>query len=162
MLTTLFRQFRLIALSALLIAAQAGAASLDTARFSTLDGKPVNITALRGKRVLVNFWATWCGPCRHEMPRLDHFARTWRPRGVEVVGIALDDSAHVKDFLKKTPVSYPLWIAGDDGMDLLPALGDGGIVVPFTVLLNRQGKPVARWTGEVTDADLNRALTANP
>ena len=130
--------------------------------FKDLAGKSHAVAELRGSIAVVNFWATWCGPCRHEMPRLDHFARTWRPRGVEVVGIALDDSAHVKDFLKKTPVSYPLWIAGDDGMDLLPALGDGGIVVPFTVLLNRQGKPVARWTGEVTDADLNRALTANP
>lgn len=140
----------------------AQAASLDDARFSTLDGQTARLKTLRGKRVLVNFWATWCGPCRQEMPMLDRFARAWRPRGVEVVGLALDDAASVRTFLKKTPVSYPLWIAGDAGMDLLPPLGNGGMVVPFTLLLDRQGRPVARWTGLLKEADLKRALDATP
>lgn len=156
------RLSRALTILSLLWTLPAQAGTLDNARFTTLDGKPASLKALRGKRVLLNFWATWCGPCRREMPLLDSFSRSGRARGIETVGIALDDGTHVRDFLKKTPVHYPIWIGGDDSMDLLPALGNGGIVVPFTVLLDRQGKAVARWTGPLQEADLKRALDAHP
>ena len=125
-----------------------------------LNGKPARIDDLRGTVVLVNFWGTWCGPCRKEMPLLNQVYQQWKPRGVIVLGIALDPKSSVDAYLRKVPISYPVWIANDNTISIFPAIGNTGMVVPFAVLLDRKGRVVQHWTGTVSHPQLNKALSA--
>jgi thiol-disulfide isomerase/thioredoxin len=134
------------------------APTLETSRFTDLNAHPTTIAALRGRVVLVNFWAPWCGPCREEMPMLDRLRQQVKGKGIEVIGIALDNKPEVQAYLRKNPVHYPIWLGDDQSMDLLPALGNAAIGLPFTVLLDRQGRQVARWTGQLSKPVLERAL----
>src|SRR5215471_12325095 len=74
------------------------------------DGTPRRLSEWDGQLVLVNFWATWCGPCRQEMPLLDRVAAQWSDKGLRVVGVAIDDGNAVRDFLKDSPVKYPILV----------------------------------------------------
>ncbi|MBC7717365.1 MAG: TlpA family protein disulfide reductase, partial [Pseudorhodobacter sp.] len=78
---------------------------------------------LRGKPLLLNFWATWCPPCVKEMPLLDAFYQTHRARGWQVVGLAVDSPTPVRAFLERVPVSFPIGLAGMEGSELSRALG---------------------------------------
>lgn len=110
-----------------------------------LSGQPVSLSRLRGKLVLVNFWATWCAPCREEMPAFSAWQRKYRARGLRIVGISMDDEAPaVRKFLAGRPVSYPV-VIGDS------ALGErfGGVLgLPLSYLIDAQGRVVARYQGE--------------
>lgn len=127
-------------------------------RFVDLGGRAVAGQALRGHVSIVNFWATWCAPCRQEMPMLDHLHRDLRSQNVEVIGIALDDSTAVRDFVSKLRVRYPIWFDSGDTLSLMRELGNTRGVLPFTVILDRQGRPSARITGSVTEAMLRAAV----
>lgn len=76
---------------------------------TALDGKKISLRELSGKTVLINFWATWCGPCREEMPSLNELAKNFKDRGLEVIGISIDNSdAIIKAFLQEVPVHFPI------------------------------------------------------
>lgn len=109
-----------------------------------LGGKPVDLAAFRGKVVLVNFWATYCKPCRDEMPSLDRLRARLAPRGFEVVGVDIaEDAATVNQFLAKVPVAFPLALDGDGG-----TMGKWkAIALPTSFLVDRQGRLRARLTG---------------
>lgn len=110
-----------------------------------LAGRPVRLSDYRGKVVLLNFWASWCGPCREEMPQFSQWQRDDGARGLRIIGVSMDDdAASARDFLKKYPVSYPI-VMGDT------KLGEsfGGILgLPTTYLIDPQGRIVARYEGE--------------
>lgn len=113
------------------------------------DGTPLVFSSLRGKPLLVNFWATWCPPCVREMPLIDATYKAHGPRGLNVLGIAIDSPTPVKAFLAKTPVSFRIAIAGAGGTDLTRQLGNQQGGLPFSVLIDAQGQVVARHTGEI-------------
>jgi thiol-disulfide isomerase/thioredoxin len=126
-------------------------------QFSRLDlaGKRVDLHALRGKVVLIDFWASWCAPCIVEIPHLIDFEKRYSPRGFEVVGVSLDDSAApVKTVTRRFAFNYPVLI-GDAKFGNLY----GGILgLPVQFLVGRDGKILHIWTGEVTPAILEKAL----
>jgi thiol-disulfide isomerase/thioredoxin len=114
---------------------------------NNLAGTPVHLIDYRGKLVLLNFWASWCGPCREEMPRFSQWQRTYGAKGLQVIGVAMDDDAgSARQFLRQYPVSYPI-IVGD------AKLGEsfGGILgLPTSYLIDARGRIVARYRGEIS------------
>jgi thiol-disulfide isomerase/thioredoxin len=109
---------------------------------------------LRGKPLLLNFWATWCPPCVKEMPMLDAFYQAQRARGWQVVGLAVDSPTPVREFLKRVPVSFPIGLAGMEGSELSRALGNPNGSLPFTVVLNAKGNVVVQKLGSIEASDL--------
>ena len=107
-----------------------------------------------GKLVLLNFWATWCGPCREEMPLLSQTRAQFSARGFEVVGIAIDDAGSVQDFLKDSPVRYPILVGGDDEANPSLLFGDTRSVLPYSVLIGRDGKLIAQRAGSFSASGL--------
>ena len=132
-----------------------------------LDGKDVSLASLKGKVVLVNFWATWCEPCKIEIPELIELQQEYGPKGFTVLGIAMDDEGRpaVAPFVQKekfdtdagkSTMNYPIVIGND-------AAGDkfGGLLgYPTSVLLSRDGKQVKRITGLITRDDIVKSIQA--
>ena len=106
--------------------------------------------ALRGRPLVLNFWATWCPPCVKEMPDLDRFQRQFAARGWQVVGLAVDAPAPVREFLARAPVGYPTALAGLDGMALSRQLGNESGALPFTAVFSAAGQVVHRKLGEAS------------
>lgn len=147
-------------LCALLPLPAMAAGLLDEARLSDLHGKAVSAAAYRGKMTVVNFWGTWCAPCRQEMPMLSALAPRLAARQVRILGVALDQPGEVAAFLKQRPVSYPVLMSDGDGIALMRALGNRSGGLPFTVVLDAQGKPLASMAGLLSEAALMKALPA--
>jgi thiol-disulfide isomerase/thioredoxin len=123
-------------------------------RFDTPFGGGLDMQALRGKPVLLNFWATWCPPCVEEMPLIDRFFKENAGNGWQVVGLAVDQPGAVRQFLQKTPVSYPIGMAGLGGTELGRSLGNLSGGLPFTLLLGGSGAVLHRKMGKLSPADL--------
>jgi thiol-disulfide isomerase/thioredoxin len=120
-------------------------------QFSLKDtsGKVTPIGSFADKSLILNFWATWCAPCRNEMPLLETLHSDWADRGVSVVGIAVDHPEPVVEFAKRFKITYPLLIGEQDALDAAAALGVGSPVFPFTVFTDRRGDVVALYIGEL-------------
>lgn len=118
------------------------------------------LSAYKGKIIVLNFWATWCPPCREEMPELSQLHTEYANKNVVVLGVAIDEIALVKEFTQATPVSYPLFAAEDEGMALGSGLGNNKGVLPYTIIIDADGKVVKTYFGRVTKALL--AATLNP
>ena len=124
----------------------------------TLDGAPLGDEALRGKVVLVNFWATWCAPCAKELPALQSVYSRHQGQGFEIVGVVTGDEAtdvEVKGFAGRRHVAYPL-VRGDAELERRLKLGDA---LPTSVLYDRKGKLVRRWVGDITELRLEELVT---
>jgi thiol-disulfide isomerase/thioredoxin len=117
-------------------------------RFQRPEGGEVVMQSLRGKPLLINFWATWCAPCIKEMPEIDQFAREFIKREGQVLGLAIDGLAPVRQFLSKVKVGFPIGLGGLDGTDLIHQLGNLQGSLPFTVLIDADGQIVQRKMGE--------------
>jgi thiol-disulfide isomerase/thioredoxin len=126
------------------------------ARFPQPDGAELAMASLRGRPLVLNFWATWCPPCVKEMPELDRFAKAFASRGGRVLGLAVDNPTAVRQFLAKTPVGYAIALAGFDGTELSRALGNSTGALPYTAVFDRQGRVVQRKLGETSFDELNR------
>ena len=112
-----------------------GVPALYAATFPDQEGKAQALSQWRGKIVLVNFWATWCPPCKEEMPELSEFQEKYRDRNLVVLGISTDDVAKIREFSQASPTRYPL-LAGDfEAMALAESLGNTKGVLPFSVLI---------------------------
>ena len=125
------------------------------ARFDRPAGGQLAFDSLRGRPVLLNFWATWCPPCVEEMPMLDAFAQQQAGKGWHVVGLAIDQPSSVRQFLARTPVRYPIGLAGLEGTDLVRALGNTNGGLPFTVVFGRDGTVRQRRMGKLSRSDLD-------
>ena len=123
-------------------------------RFERPDGGELAFDALRGKPLLVNFWATWCPPCVEEMPMIDAFFRENGANGWQVAGLAIDQPSAVRKFLQKTPVSYPIGLAGLNGTELVRTLGNTSGGLPFTLVVDGSGLVAARKMGKLEPGDL--------
>ncbi|MBD9401506.1 TlpA disulfide reductase family protein [Comamonas sp. CMM02] len=123
------------------------------------DGAPLNLASLRGKPLLVNFWATWCPPCVRELPMINRFAQEQAARGahaIQVLGIAVDQAAAVNKWLARQPLDFPVVLAGAGGVTLTRSLGNINGGLPFTILLDAKGKAQQRKIGELSQQDLEQ------
>lgn len=139
-------------------AADAAAEHLYRAQLPDPAGKPVPLESLRGKTVVVNFWAPWCAPCVEEMPDLTALHEEYRSRNVEFVGIGIDSAANIAKFLEKVPVSYPLAVAGFAGTDMARAFGNAAGGLPYTVIISPEGAVTLRKMGRISVEELRSGL----
>jgi thiol-disulfide isomerase/thioredoxin len=112
-------------------------------------GKATSITSFADRSLVINFWATWCAPCRSEIPLLETLNSEWAGRGVTVVGIAVDHRDKVLEFADRLKMDYPLLMGEQDALDAATAFGLSEPVFPFTVFTDRRGEVVALFIGEL-------------
>lgn len=122
--------------------------------FEAPDGSTLSMASLRGKPVLLNFWATWCPPCVEELPLLSSFYQEHAAKGWQVIGLAVDQLEPVKRFLLKAPVTFPVVMAGVPGVEISKSLGNLSGGLPFTVVLGSDGLVAHRKMGKVTPDNL--------
>ncbi|WP_114239701.1 peroxiredoxin [Dyella sp. C9] len=125
-----------------------------------LDGKEHRLSDYRGRRVLLNFWATWCGPCLKEMPALSQAQANVGEKGAIVVGIAMDDPQRVRDFLVSHPLNYPVLLGRLDSPSTSLRLGNVGELLPYSVLLDENGRVLATRRGVLDEDQLQQWLAA--
>ena len=126
--------------------------------FDTPEGGSLDLGALKGKVVVLNFWATWCPPCVEEMPELDALYPELKAQNIEMVGIAIDSPSNVDQFLRTTPVNYPIVLAGMTGTELGKSLGNTQGGLPFTVILTDDGKQILAKAGRIQMEEIKAAL----
>ena len=132
--------------------------ALFTANFPDEHGKAQALNQYKGKVIVLNFWASWCEPCREEMPELSDLHTTYKDKNVVVLGMAIEDVAGVNDFLKETKVSYPLFAADVQGMDIAASLGNNKGVLPYTVIIKADGSIAKTYFGRITKPLLEQTL----
>lgn len=139
--------------------AQPGAAeALLSAPLKDLQGQTQTLAPYRGKILVVNFWATWCPPCREEMPVFIDAQTRFGAKGVQFVGIALDNPQQVAIFVQEFGVNYPVLIGGINESEALRQLGNPGGGLPYTLIYDRSGKLREKIIGGLDKARLERLL----
>ena len=134
-------------------------AALLSAEFHDLDGRRTTLGQFAGRPVVLNFWATWCGPCREEMPAFNRVSARMAPR-VQFVGLSAENPEKVRAFARELGIGYPLWTGGDDVMELSRRLGNRMQVLPFTVILDAGGHVAAQKVGAYSELELANRLAA--
>jgi len=141
---------------ALAIQSKSGAARLLSAAFADRAGRIRRLSEWQGRVALFNFWATWCAPCRDEMPLLDAAGRRF---GVSIVGIGIDSAPNIFEFASKISVRYELLVADASAIALMRDLGNSSGGLPFTVVLDRAGRIASRKLGAFSGPELEEVLT---
>ena len=137
------------------IQSASGAAKLLSASFPDLEGRQRRLSEWQGRVTLFNFWATWCAPCREEMPLLDAAIRRYR---ISVVGIGIDQGSKIREFASNVGVRYDMLVADATAIPLMRALGNPSGALPFTVVLDRAGRIAGRKLGAFSSPELERIV----
>ena len=143
----------------------AGVEVLWSTTLTAPDARPMPLEVYRGKPLIVNFWARWCGPCRTEIPELQKAHDKYRKQGLVVLGIGLENSPEaVRDFMKAYDMSYPVGLANavtdTKGVWLMQTLGNPRAGLPFTLWINRKGEVVGYKLGVMKPEDIDAAAQA--
>lgn len=127
-------------------------------RLPDAQGQEVSLAQWQGRTLVVNFWATWCPPCKEEMPAFSRLQQQWQGRGVQFVGIAVDSAENVRRFAAASPVSYPLLVGGNGIQELPRELGNQAMGLPFTLVIRADGQVHASKLGRLREAELDSLL----
>lgn len=138
---------------------EGGAAqALFSAPMHDLENRPQTLEQYRGKVLVVNFWATWCPPCREEIPYFIATQQELADKGVQFVGIALDDPAQVAPYVLEMNMNYPVLIGGINEQEAMRKLGNASGGLPFTLIYDRSGQLREQIIGGLDQARLQQAL----
>ncbi|MBI4986199.1 MAG: TlpA family protein disulfide reductase [Rhodocyclales bacterium] len=138
-----------------------GEAAIEALYATTLPdaaGRPQSLAQWRGRVLVVNYWATWCVPCRDEMPLLDRLQTRYGAKGVQFVGIAADSAQNVADYVRATPLSYPLLVGEKESIQPTLDFGNAPQGVPFSIVLDREGRTAAAVLGRLDEGALEQLL----
>ena len=124
------------------------------------NGRATPVSTWQGKSLIINFWATWCAPCRREMPLLQALDRDRSAQGFRVIGIAVDRRKAVVAFADALHIDYPLLVGEEDALALASSLGVTSPAFPFTVFTDRRGQIVALYFGELHKPETDLILSA--
>jgi len=119
-----------------------------------VSGKQHSSSEWQGRVLVINFWATWCPPCREEIPDFIALQKKLEGKGLQFIGIAIEEQQPVAEYLRSMDNNYPMLIAGDNGVGLSIRMGNMLQAVPFTIVVNRQGEIVRRQPGEFSREEL--------
>ena len=136
----------------------AAVSALFAQSFPDISNTSRALAQWRGKPLLVNFWATWCAPCVQEMPELSALQTEIGNTSIRIVGIGIDSASNIREFAKKIPVTYPLLIGGMDASELSRQLGNQAGGLPFTVLIDADGRIRKTYLGRLKLDQLRRDL----
>ena len=139
-------------------ASTAALATLQSRSFSDLTDTNRTLLDWQGKVRVVNFWATWCEPCREEIPALQRVQAKFAESGLETIGISIDHADKVQQFARNMAITYPLLLSDASVIDLARALGNRAGGLPFTLVIDAQGKLLASKLGGITEAQLTEIL----
>jgi thiol-disulfide isomerase/thioredoxin len=135
-------------------AARAVSDRVFSARFADLQGGAPTLERWRGQVLVVNFWATWCAPCREEIPVFVRLQDRHGSRGLQFVGVAFDQPDKVAEFAREFRINYPLLLGGTDIMELMREAGNRAGVLPYTLVIDRQGNVTSREPGGLKESKL--------
>jgi len=138
--------------------AKLNSAAFFSAKMPNENGVNQALIKYKGKIIVLNFWATWCPPCREEIPELSQLQVKYLQKNVTVVGIAVDEIDSVKEFVKATPINYPIVVDENSGMALGIKLGNDKGVLPYTVIIDSSGKVIQSFFGRINKPILEHTL----
>jgi thiol-disulfide isomerase/thioredoxin len=143
---------------ALVVQSGNGAARLLSASFLDLEGRTRRLREWRGQVLVCNFWATWCAPCREEVPLLVAAKQHYAGKGLEIIGIGIDHAEKIRDFAANYLVNYQMLVGGSETTEIMRDLGNKASALPYTVLLDRSRRLVGQRLGAFRKEELAQVL----
>ena len=123
-----------------------------------INGEMISIEEFKGKKTLINFWATWCRPCRKEMPMLNGVYLSENPSEFSVVGVAIDKPEKVTQFVAELGIDFPIMIGQSDAYDIMKELGNEALTLPYTILIDNSGEVIWSKNTELKHSDMDEVL----
>jgi peroxiredoxin len=123
-----------------------------------INGMKISINGLRGKKTLINFWATWCRPCRKEMPMLNGLYLSQNPADLSVVGIAIDKPEKVIQFVAELGIDFPIMVGQSEAYEIMKILGNEALTLPYTILINEEGEVIWSKNTELNHSDMDEIM----
>lgn len=123
-----------------------------------IEGETISIGEFRGEKTLINFWATWCRPCRKEMPMLNGVFLSQDPSDFSVVGIAIDKPEKVTQFVAELGIDFPIMVGQSEAYDVMKDLGNEALTLPYTILIDEEGEVVWSKNTELKHSDMDEVL----